>query len=110
LNRGDADRFFLGIEADDGEAQGGAGPARHLKVGTAMVREHHGTLHEVTVGAGRLLLPGQDLSEPLHHRPSHTATSWNGPRFFGLRGGSGTEAAVEPVPVMKDQSRLEPEL
>jgi hypothetical protein len=33
-----------------------------------------------------------------------TGTSWNGPRFFGLRGGSGPEAAVEPVTVMKDRS------
>ena len=24
-----------------------------------------------------------------------TGTSWNGPRFFGLRGGSGTELALE---------------
>ena len=31
-------------------AKGGAEPVRHLKVGTVMVREHQGTLHEVMVG------------------------------------------------------------
>jgi hypothetical protein len=34
-----------------------------------------------------------------------TGTSWNGPRFFGLRGRSGTEAAVEPVPVLRVSRR-----
>ena len=34
-----------------------------------------------------------------------TGTSWNGPRFFGLRGASGPEAAAEPVPVVKGWSR-----
>jgi DUF2924 family protein len=33
-------------------AQGGAEPVRHLKVGTVMVREHQGTLHEVMVVPG----------------------------------------------------------
>jgi hypothetical protein len=30
-------------------AKGGGEPVRHLKVGTVMVREHKGTLHEVMV-------------------------------------------------------------
>jgi hypothetical protein len=51
-------------------AKGGAEPVRHLKVGTVMVREHQGTLHEAwwcrAAFAGR-----EDLSEPLHHRASH---------------------------------------
>jgi hypothetical protein len=34
-----------------------AEPVRHLKVGTVMVREYQGTLHEVIV-VGRLLLAG----------------------------------------------------
>ena len=33
-------------------ARGGAQPVRHLKVGTVMVREHQGTLHEVMVVPG----------------------------------------------------------
>ena len=33
-------------------ARGGAGPVRHLKVGTVILREHQGTLHEVMVVPG----------------------------------------------------------
>jgi Protein of unknown function (DUF2924) len=33
-------------------AREGAGPVRHLKIGTVMVREHQGTLHEVMVVPG----------------------------------------------------------
>ena len=86
-------------------AQGGAEPLRHLKVGTVMVREHQGTLHEVMVVPGGF--SWQDKTYPSLSTIARaiTGTSWNGPRFFGLRGRSGTEAAVAPVPVMRDQSR-----
>ena len=36
----------------DRSAKGGGEPVRHLKVGTVMVREHQGTLHEVMVVPG----------------------------------------------------------
>jgi hypothetical protein len=49
-------------------AKGGAQPVRRLKVETVMVREHQGTLHEVMMVPGGLLLATEDLSEPIHHR------------------------------------------
>ncbi len=87
-------------------ARGGAEPVRHLKVGTVMVREHQGTLHEVMVVPGGFSWQEKTYPSLSTIAQAITGTSWNGPRFFGLRGGSGTEAAVEPVPVMKDRSRV----
>ena len=87
-------------------AKGGAEPVRHLKVGTLMVREHQGTLHEVMVVPGGFCWQDKTYPSLSTIAQAITGTSWNGPRFFGLRGGSGTEAAVEPVPAVKDQSRV----
>ena len=50
--------------------RGGAEPPRHLKVGTVMVREHQGTLHEVMVY--RAASPGKRRRiRASPHRPSH---------------------------------------
>ena len=86
-------------------AQGGADPLRHLKVGTVMVREHQGTLHEVMVVPGGFSWQEKTYPSLSTIARAITGTSWNGPRFFGLRGRSGTEAAVEPVPVVRDPLR-----
>ena len=87
-------------------AKGGADPVRHLKVGTVMVREHQGTLHEVMVVPDGLCWQDKTYPSLSTIAQAITGTSWNGPRFFGLRGGSGPEVAVEPVPVIRDRSRL----
>ena len=87
-------------------AKGGGEPLRHLKVGTVMVREHQGTLHEVMVVPGGFCWQDKTYPSLSTIAQAITGTSWNGPRFLGLRGGSGPEVAVEPVRVMKDQSRV----
>jgi hypothetical protein len=87
-------------------AKGGGEPLRHLKVGTVMVREHQGTLHEIMVVPGGFSWQEKTYPSLSTIAQAITGTSWNGPRFFGLRGRSGTEAAGEPVPVVKDQSRV----
>jgi hypothetical protein len=69
-----------------------------------MVREHQGTLHEVMVVPGGFSWQEKTYPSLSTIAQAITGTSWNGPRFFGLRGGSGPEAAVEPVTVMKDRS------
>jgi hypothetical protein len=86
-------------------ARGGGEPLRHLKVGTVMVREHQGALHEVMVVPGGFSWRDKIYPSLSTIAQAITGTSWNGPRFFGLRGGSSTEAAVEPVPVVGDRSR-----
>jgi hypothetical protein len=67
-------------------ARSGSEPVRHLKVGTVMVREHRGTLHEVMVVPGGFHWQGKIHASLSTIARSITGTAWNGPRFFGLRG------------------------
>jgi hypothetical protein len=67
-------------------ARGGSEPDRHLKVGTVMVREHRGTLHEVMVVPGSFHWQGKIHASLSTIARRITGTAWNGPRFFGLRG------------------------
>jgi hypothetical protein len=90
----------------DGLAKGGGEPVRHLKVGTVMVLEHKGTLHEVMVVPGGFswrdkIYPGLSAIAL-----AITGTSWNGPRFLGLRGEKrGIEAPVAKPCLEKDPPR-----
>ena len=81
-------------------AQGGAEPLRHLKVGTVMVREHQGTLHEVMVVPGGFHWQGKIHASLSTIARRITGTAWNGPRFFGLRG--------KAEPDVPDKSEIEP--
>jgi hypothetical protein len=56
---------------------------------------HQGTLHEVMVVPGGFCWQDKTYQSLSTIAQAITGTSWNGPRFFGLRGGSSTEAAVE---------------
>ena len=90
----------------DGLARGGAEPVRHLKVGTVMVREHQGALHEVMVVPGGFSWKEKTYPSLSAIALAITGTSWNGPRFFGLRGGrSIVEVTVDPAPIGKDAPR-----
>jgi hypothetical protein len=82
----------------------GAGPpARHVKVGSVIVREHQGKLHEVLVVPGGFCWQGQVFASLSTIARQITGTSWNGPRFFGLRGeGAPTADAVVPARVAAD--------
>jgi Protein of unknown function (DUF2924) len=90
----------------DGLARGGAEPVRHLKVGTVMVREHQGEMNEVMVVPGGFSWKEKTYPSLSAIALAMTGTSWNGPRFFGLRGGkSSIEAPGVPDPVVKDAPR-----
>jgi hypothetical protein len=67
-------------------------PPRHVKVGSVVVREHQGKLHEVLVVPGGFCWQGQVYASLSTIARKITGTSWNGPRFFGLRG------VAEPAP------------
>lgn len=66
---------------------------RRLKTGTVLVREHEGTMHEVVIVPGGYLWNGQTFKSLSTIAKRITGTSWNGPRFFGLR--SNRSAAAE---------------
>ena len=90
----------------DGLAKGCGEPVRHLKVGTVMIREHKGTLHEVMVVPSGFSWRDKIYPSLSAIALSITGTSWNGPRFFGLRGGkSGMEAPVAKPCLEKDPPR-----
>jgi hypothetical protein len=78
------------LAKDDGE------PVRHLKIGTVLVREHQGTVHQVIVVPGGFSWQEETYPSLSAIARAITGTSWNGPRFFGLRGESGTAVIVEP--------------
>jgi hypothetical protein len=66
-------------------ARNGAEPVRHLKIGSIIVREHQGVLHEVMVAPDGFCWQGKTYSSLSTIALRITGTSWNGPRFFGLR-------------------------
>ena len=75
-----------------------------------IVREHQGALHEVMVVPGGFSWKEKTYPSLSAIAIAITGTSWNGPRFFGLRGKSGTDDAslVDPVARGKDLPRPSP--
>jgi Protein of unknown function (DUF2924) len=58
---------------------------RRLKPGTVLIREYRGERHTVTVATDGFLWNGATYSSLSVIAREITATTWNGPRFFGLR-------------------------
>ena len=68
--------------------KGGKAPARRIKVGSVVVRQYQGKLHEVLVVPGGFCWQGQTFPSLSTIARRITGVSWNGPRFFGLRSGA----------------------
>ena len=80
-----------------GFARGDRSPAdrpRRLKPGTVLLREYQGERHTVTVVAKGYVWREATYASLSIIARAITATSWNGPRFFGLRIDKGS--AVSP--------------
>lgn len=58
---------------------------RRIKTGSVLVREHDGVSHEVTIVPGGFLWNGETHRSLSTLAKRITGTTWNGPRFFGLR-------------------------
>jgi hypothetical protein len=69
-----------------------------VKVGSVIVREYQGELHEVLVVPDGFCWRGEVFASLSIIARRITGTSWNGPRFFGLRGGIEAAAADAVVP------------
>ena len=69
-----------------GFATGGVVSARHVKSGSVIIREYQGQIHEVVVVPEGFLWQGEIYTSLSIIARTITGTSWNGPRFFGLRG------------------------
>jgi hypothetical protein len=74
-----------------------AGAIAHLKVGSMIVREYQGVLHEVMVVPGGLCWRGRTYTSLSAIAALITGTRWNGPRFFGLRRGRDATAVAAPA-------------
>jgi Protein of unknown function (DUF2924) len=90
----------------DGLARGdkpGADHPRRLKPGIVLLREYQGERHTVTVVPNGYVWHETTYASLSIIARAITGTSWNGPRFFGLRSGveprTSSEAAnVSPAP------------
>ncbi|MGO9432612.1 DUF2924 domain-containing protein, partial [Rhodoblastus sp.] len=58
---------------------------RQVKVGSVIIREYQGVVHEVLVIPGGFCWQGRKFDSLSTIAKKITGTSWNGPRFFGLR-------------------------
>lgn len=63
----------------------GADAPRQVKVGSVIVREHKGVVHEVLVIPGGFCWQGKTYDSLSTIAKKITGVTWNGPRFFGLR-------------------------
>jgi hypothetical protein len=83
------DRLFYQTLRRDRTAKAAAPMALLPRSGTILVREWQGTSHHVTVVDGGFLWNGKTYRSLSGIARAITGTSWNGPRFFGLRDGDG---------------------
>ena len=67
-------------------SKGGQATLRRIKIGSVLVREYEGKLHEVYVVADGFSWQGDTYESLSTIARRITGTKWNGPRFFGLRG------------------------
>jgi Protein of unknown function (DUF2924) len=84
----------------------GGPPPRHVKVGSVIVREYQGELHEVLVVPDGFCWWGEVYASLSIIARKITGTSWNGPRFFGLRGGGETTVADAAAPARAAAARM----
>jgi hypothetical protein len=70
---------------------------RRLKPGTVIVREYQGERHEVTVAADGFIWLEKTYASLSMIAREITETSWNGPRFFGVRIAQAEKAESEVV-------------
>jgi hypothetical protein len=71
---------------------------RRLKAGTVLVREYRGERHTVTVVQDGFAWREATYSSLSTIARAITGTSWNGPRFFGLRAPGEPQAEKAPRP------------
>lgn len=79
---------------------------RRLKAGTVVVREYNGERHTVTVMPDGFLWQDATYSSLSTIARAITGTTWNGPRFFGLRVPGGAAAEEPPKSLEQPYPKL----
>ena len=70
---------------------------RRIKVGSVLIREHQGVVHQVLVVPDGFCWQGTTYDSLSTIAKTITGTSWNGPRFFGLRSKKMPEQEAAPA-------------
>lgn len=84
-------------------ANPGPEPSRYVKTGSVIVREYQGKVHEAVVVPEGFLWRDQIYASLSTIAKKITGTSWNGPRFFGLRS-KREKQTKEPEPAARPLS------
>lgn len=80
------------VKAATAKPQGRLDLPRRIKPGSELVRTWKGETYRVTVVANGFAHDGRTFTSLSEIASNITGTRWNGPRFFGLRPGSGETA------------------
>ena len=80
-------------------AEGDSLPLQRIKVGSVLVREHEGKLHDVYVVPDGFSWQGKIYASLSTIARKITGTKWNGPRFFGWRDNRPDQAETEKAPL-----------
>ena len=86
---GGHDKATLRLLESFGQKRPGDQRAQRLKAGTVLVREFGGTRHTVTIVPEGFVWEEKTYRSLTAIARVITGSSWNGPRFFGLREGEG---------------------
>jgi hypothetical protein len=79
-------RLLAKVAADaSGRRKIEVAPEPALKPGTVLLREWHGTQHQVIVRADGIVFRGKHYKSLSQVAYRITGSKWSGPRFFGLR-------------------------
>jgi hypothetical protein len=70
-----------------------------------LVREWHGTTHQLTVVDDGFLWNGKTHQSLSSIARAITGTNWNGPRFFGMREAKSTAGKFSVLRVMRIRAR-----
>lgn len=102
------EKAFGGLDSEtekllDSYARGDKAPTpqRRMKSGTVLLREYQGVRHTVTVADGGFIWNDKKYASLSTIAREITGTSWNGPRFFGLR----EEKKAKPTPEAAGSSK-----
>ena len=88
-------------------ADGSRLPPTRLKLGTVLVREHDGALHQVMVLPDGYAWNGRVLPSLSAAANAITGTKWNGHRFFGLHRSMAAQAGPRDRPSPSDRSQAD---
>jgi hypothetical protein len=96
------EQAFGGLSASTGRlllslVNPGAEPPRRVKVGSLLIREYQGVVHEVSLVPGGFCWQGKTCDSLSTIAKTITGTSWNGPRFFGLRSRKISDQEEDPT-------------